>query len=127
MPKREIVPEPVVTVIDDYDGQELHPHTPPQRYRLNGRTYDLYLSDASKEAVDSFLRNLLDGAEVVRDVAPPRSGRGRSGGAATIRDGYTIQDLRKWAKANGHQVSDNRRAPSKVIEAFNAAHAPDES
>ena len=121
MPKREIIPEPVVTVIDDYDGQELHPHTPPERYRLNGRTYDLYLSDASKQAVDSFLRNLLDGAEEVRDERPTRGGA-RNGAGVAIRDGYTIQDLRAWAKENGHQVSDNRRAPSKVIQAFNAAH-----
>lgn len=121
MPKREIVPEPIVTVIDDYDGKELHPHTPPERYRINGRTYDLYLSDESKKAVDDFLRNLLDGAEEVRETDRPRRGRGGSG--VTILDGYTIQDLREWARANGHQVSDNRRAPSKVIEAFNAAHS----
>lgn len=132
MPKREIVPEPVVTVIDDYDGQELHPHTPPERYLLNGRVYDLYLSEASKKAVDDFLDRLLDGAEEVREPAPQRSTRssrpsrsGRSGRgvSVTIRDGYTIHDLRTWAKANGHEVSDNRRAPSKVIEAFNAAHS----
>ncbi len=121
MPKREIVPEPIVTVIDDYDGKELHPDTPPERYRINGRTYDLYLSDESKKIVDDFLRNLLDGAEEVRDIGPPRRRGGSS--AVTIRDGYTIQDLREWARANGHQVSDNRRAPSKVIEAFNAAHS----
>ncbi|NRQ50278.1 Lsr2 family DNA-binding protein [Aeromicrobium stalagmiti] len=125
MPKREIVPEPIVTVIDDYDGQELPPHTPPERYLLRGRTYDLYLSSASKREVDEFLDTLLDGAEEVRDVAPaPRRGRGGRGGAGvTIRDGFTIHDLREWARANGHEVSDNRRAPSKVIEAFNAAHS----
>ncbi len=120
MPKREIVPEPVVTIIDDYDGAELHPHTPAERYHLRGRTYDLYLSEASKRAVDSFLDDLLRDAEVVRDDPPrPR----RRGAAVTIRDGYTIHDLREWARANGHEVSDNRRAPSKVIEAFNAAHS----
>lgn len=121
MPKREIVPEPIVTVIDDYDGKELHPHTPPERYRLLGRTYDLYLSDDSKAAVDAFLHHLIDGAEEVRDAAAPGTRRGGSG--VSIRDGYSIQDLREWARANGHQVSDNRRAPSKVIEAFNAAHS----
>ena len=121
MPKREIVPEPIVTVIDDYDGTELHPHTPPERYLLRGRTYDLYLSEASRQAVDSFLDRLLDGAEEVRDVAPRGRG-GRAGVGVAIRDGYTIHDLREWARANGYEVSDNRRAPSKVIEAFNAAH-----
>lgn len=123
MPKREIIPEPIVTVIDDYDGKELHPDTPPERYRINGRTYELYLSDESKKIVDDFLRNLLDGAQEVRDTPAPRSGRGRGGSSVAIRDGYTIHDLREWARANGHQVSDNRRAPSKVIEAFNAAHS----
>ena len=76
MPKREIVPEPIVTVIDDYDGKELHPDTPPERYRINGRTYDLYLSDESKNTVDDFLRNLLDGAEEVRDTYSPRASAG---------------------------------------------------
>lgn len=122
MPKRKIVPEPIVTVIDDYDGKELDPDTPPERYLLRGRTYDLYLSDASKKAVDTFLDELLDGAEEVRQTAPsPR--RTRGGGGVSIRDGFTIHDLREWARANGHEVSDNRRAPSKVIEAFNAAHS----
>jgi len=77
MPKREIIPEPIVTVIDDYDGKELHPDTPPERYRINGRTYELYLSDESKKIVDDFLRNLLDGAQEIRDTPAPRSGRGR--------------------------------------------------
>jgi hypothetical protein len=121
MPKRETIPEPVVTVIDDYDGQELHPHTPPERYQINGRTYDLYLSEESKKAVDSFLRNLTDGAQEVKQERRTRGGA-RNGAGVAIKDGYTIHDLRAWAKDNGHQVSDNRRAPTKVIEAFNAAH-----
>lgn len=122
MPKREIVPDPIVTVIDDYDGSELPEHTPPERYLLNGRVYDLYLSSASKKAVDTFLADLLDGAEEVKDNAPPARRR-RGGAGVSIRDGFTIHDLREWARANGHEVSDNRRAPSKVIEAFNAAHS----
>lgn len=122
MPKRETVPEPIVTIIDDYDGKELHENTPPERYQLRGRTYDLYLSESSKQAVDSFLDELLDGAEEVREAPPVRSNRGGNRSAVNIVDGFTIHDLREWARANGHRVSDNRRAPSKVIEAFNAAH-----
>ena len=129
MPKREIVPEPIVTIIDDYDGTELHADTPAERYRINGRTYDLYLSSASKKAVDEFLSKLLDGAQEVRSSASPSRPRTapspRRGGNASTRilDGYTIHDLRAWAKDNGHEVSENRRAPKKVIEAFNAAHS----
>ena len=39
-----------------------------------------------------------------------------------IKPPHTIHDLRKWARENGHKVSPNRRAPSKVIRAFNEAH-----
>ncbi|AWB92776.1 Lsr2 family DNA-binding protein [Aeromicrobium chenweiae] len=123
MPKRKIVPDPIVTVIDDYDGSELPKDTPPERYLLNGRVYDLYLSSESKKAVDTFLSNLLDGAEEVKDSGPSPARRRRGGAGVSIREGFTIHDLREWAKANGHEVSENRRAPSKVIEAFNAAHS----
>ncbi|MCL3818858.1 Lsr2 family DNA-binding protein [Aeromicrobium wangtongii] len=123
MPKREIVPDPIITVIDDYDGKELPPDTPSERYLLRGRTYDLYLSKESKKAVDSFLDQLVDGAQEVRDTSPPSQRRRRGNGGVRIRDGFTIHDLREWARANGHEVSDNRRAPTKVIEAFNDAHS----
>ena len=112
MARQEIIQKPIVKVIDDYDGAELPENTKSVRYQFNGRTYDLYLSAASRKAVDEFISNLTEGAEEVS-----RSGRGDQ-----IKSPYTIHDLRKWAKQNDHHVSHNRRAPGKVIRAFNAAH-----
>ena len=112
MARQEIIQKPIVKVVDDYDGAELPENTKSVRYQFNGRTYDLYLSQASRKAVDDFIANLTDGAEEVS-----RSGRGDQ-----IKSPHTIHDLRKWAKENGHQVSHNRRAPGKVIRAFNDAH-----
>ena len=112
MARQEIIQKPIVKVIDDHDGAELPDNTKPVRYQFNGRTYDLYLSQASRKAVDKFISNLTGGAEEVS-----RSGRGDQ-----IKKPYTIHDLRTWAKQNGHQVSPNRRAPGKVIRAFNDAH-----
>ena len=112
MARQEIIQKPIVKVIDDYDGAELPEDTKSVRYQFNGRTYDLYLSQASRKAVDDFIANLTDGAEEVS-----RSGRGDR-----IKSPYTIHDLRTWAKEHGHQVSPNRRAPGKVIRAFNEAH-----
>jgi hypothetical protein len=42
--------------------------------------------------------------------------------APPIKAGYSLEDVRDWARKHGHAVSDNRRAPNSVIEAFNAAH-----
>ena len=112
MARQEIVQKPIVKVVDDYDGSELPDDTKAVRYQLNGRTYNLYLSDQSRQAVDDFIAKLTDGAEEVS-----RGGRGDQ-----IKAPYTIHDLRAWAKENGHQVSPNRRAPGKVIRAFNDAH-----
>ena len=113
MAKQEIIQKPIVKVIDDYDGAELPEDTRPVRYQFNGRAFDLYLSDASRKAVDAFIADLTDGADQIGSSA----GRGDR-----IKSPHTIHDLRKWARENGHKVSPNRRAPSKVIRAFNDAH-----
>ena len=65
MAKQEIIQKPIVKVIDDYDGAELPENTKPVRYQFNGRTYDLYLSDVSREAIDAFIGDLTDGAEQI--------------------------------------------------------------
>ncbi|MGA9101625.1 Lsr2 family DNA-binding protein [Aeromicrobium sp.] len=112
MARQEIIQKPIVKVVDDYDGADLPDHTKPVRYQFNGRTFDLYLSDASRKAVDAFIEDLTDGAEQI----------GSSGRGDRIKAPHTIHDLRKWARENGHKVSPNRRAPGKVIRAFNDAH-----
>ena len=111
MAKQEIVQKPIVKVIDDYDGAELPENTRPVSYQFNGRTFNLYLSAASRKAVDTFIANLIDGAE----ETGPRRGE-------QIKPPHTIHDLRKWATAKGLEVSPNRRAPNNVIRAFNDAH-----
>jgi hypothetical protein len=114
MGRKEIVQKPVVKIFDDFSGEELPETTKPVRYDFNGRAYNLYLSEKSKRTVDSFLADLTDGADEivtgVRRKAPP------------IKAGHTLEDVRAWARKNGHEVSGNRRAPNSVIDAFNNAH-----
>jgi hypothetical protein len=53
-------------------------------------------------------------------VAPAqrRGGRGRSGAG----DKQRVQEIREWARANGHQVSERGRLSAAVMEAYEAAH-----
>lgn len=112
--RKEIVQKPVVKIYDDLSGDELDQTTKPVRYDFNGRAYHLYLSPESRRTVDQFIADLTDGADEIvtgsRRKAPP------------IKAGYTLDDVRAWAREHGHDVSDNRRAPNTVIDAFNAAH-----
>jgi len=114
MGRKEIVQKPVVKIFDDLSGEELAETTKPVRYQFNDRAYNLYLSEASKRSVDQFIADLTSAADEIvtgsRRKAPP------------IKAGYSLEDLREWARANGHDVSDNRRAANSVIDAFNAAH-----
>ena len=112
MAKQEIIQKPIVKVIDDFDGAELpDEHQAGRAIEFNGRTFDLYLSAASRKSVDTFIADLIDGAE---ETGPRRGDQ--------IKSPHTIHDLRKWAKEKGYEVSPNRRAPNKVIRAFNDAH-----
>lgn len=112
--RKEIVQKPVVKIFDDLSGEELPETTKPVRYDFNGRAYNLYLSEKSKRQVDAFISDLTSGADEIvtgtRRKAPP------------IKAGHSLEDVREWARSNGHDVSDNRRAPNSVIDAFNAAH-----
>ncbi|AXT85182.1 hypothetical protein C6I20_08270 [Aeromicrobium sp. A1-2] len=65
-------------IFDDFDGALLDPETRSQRYQLNGKTYDLYLSAASKATVDAFIADLVDGAEEVKGQRQARATKGTS-------------------------------------------------
>jgi hypothetical protein len=49
--------------------------------------------------------------------AQRRAGRGRATG-----DKQRVQEIREWARANGHTVSERGRLSAAVIEAYEAAH-----
>ena len=114
MGRKEIVQKPVVQIFDDFSGTELPETTKPVRYDFNGRAYHLYLSEDSKRKVDQFIADLTYGADEIV------TGSRRK--APVIKAGHSLDDVRAWARENGHDVSDNRRAPNSVIDAFYAAH-----
>ncbi|MFC7979528.1 Lsr2 family protein [Streptomyces cinereoruber] len=104
-----------VTLVDDLDGS-----TADQTvlFALDGKTYEIDLSDAN--------------AEKLREALAPYLGAGRkvSGGRATVRrmgaakgGGQDSAAIREWARSNGHEVSDRGRVPAEVRKAYEAANA----
>lgn len=48
--------------------------------------------------------------------------RGRAGRPAGAPDRQRTQEIREWARANGHQVSDRGRIPARLVEQYEEAH-----
>jgi hypothetical protein len=49
------------------------------------------------------------------------AGRG-SGGANGSGDRQRVQEIREWARSNGHKVSERGRLSAAVVSAYEAAH-----
>lgn len=75
-----------------------------------------------------------DHAKSFRDAVSPYVGAARRAGsgagaprrARTARgatpDRQRTQEIREWARAQGHQVSDRGRIPARLFEQYDAAH-----
>lgn len=91
----------VYEYIDDMDGGLLPPDTTPLKYKIQNKTYNLYLSKKNEEKFLTFINDVIKGAEVVGSTS--NSG----GGTATKVDtyGYDFNDVRDWAVKNNKQTT----------------------
>lgn len=106
-------------LVDDIDGSVLEVgEGETVHFSLNGTSYEIDLNSAH--------------AEELRQAFEPYISAGRRGGSSgsvraasprkrTGRD-PRAGEIREWANANGHTVSERGRIPAPVLEAYNAAH-----
>ncbi|MFJ1700475.1 Lsr2 family protein [Streptomyces sp. NPDC088252] len=101
-----------ITYTDDLTGTEgdnVATHT----FALDGTTYEIDLGDGSH---DQLLKALAPFMKAGRRIK-----RSRTGAASAPARSKDSVEIRKWAKDNGHEVSDRGRVPALVREAFAAA------
>jgi hypothetical protein len=127
-PKRAVpvAPEAAVLVVDDLGGQT--PVTDQRQtvgFALDGQSYEIDLSD--QDAADFRLAlqpYVLSGRRATRRTGAPPVPRGstpvRRSTAASRQEGNAA--IRKWARANGHEVSDRGRVPMNVVQAYQASN-----
>jgi hypothetical protein len=100
------------TLIDDIDGGKA---AETIRFAIDGVEYEIDLSARNagrlRKALDEFVANgrRVGGRQVARRKQTRRS------------PGHKPQDIRDWAKANGHAVADRGAIPATLREAFYAA------
>jgi hypothetical protein len=55
-------------------------------------------------------------------AAAPRRARPAASGASSSGSRQDVQDIREWARANGHAISERGRLPGAVVAAYQQAH-----
>ncbi len=107
-----------VTLVDDIDESEA---SETVSFGLDGTQFEIDLNDAHAAQLRDALASWVGHARRAGRTAAPRKA-GRSRPAATGSDREHTQQVREWARQNGHEVSDRGRLSSKVAEAYEAAH-----
>ena len=98
-----------VRLVDDLDGSEA---AETVRIGLDGREYDIDLSEQNAEGLRKGLADFIAHARPVRGRQKPRN-------ASPARRRETAE-IRDWAIANGYTVADRGRIPGNVLDAYNA-------
>ncbi len=102
-------------LVDDLDGSTAERTV---TFSWDGHTFEIDLSKKNIAALDNALKPFVSASRRVRSAGGGRSrGPGRRV-AAGKRPG--VPDIREWARANGHEISDRGRIPVAVVEAYEA-------
>jgi Lsr2 len=104
-----------VELTDDLDGGRAEGAV---TFAWDGATYEIDLSKRNAAALEKALKPYISAA---RRVRRPTTRRG-AGSSAQRGGRHDLGEVRAWARANGHDVSDRGRISAAVTEAYDAAH-----
>jgi hypothetical protein len=108
-------------LVDDLDGTVLEPgEGETVLFSLDGIAYEIDVTDENAAELRQAFTKYVDAARRVSggSSAGARAGRGRRRSAPS----NNTSEVREWAKANGHEVSERGRISASVQEAYDAAH-----
>ncbi len=84
-------------------------------FALDGVEYEIDLSEDNITKLVAALEPFTAAGRRVRGAAKARARRRPA-------DGPSTNDVRIWARSQGHEVSDRGRIPAAVMAAYEAAH-----
>lgn len=104
-----------IVLVDDIDGETEAAGV--LQFFVDGQEYEADLSEENLDkytaVMEEYRRVMAELAEYGRPVrrqAPVKVNRGRTK--------EELNDIRRWARANGHQVNDMGRIPEKIIDLY---------
>ncbi|MBV9088357.1 MAG: Lsr2 family protein [Mycobacteriaceae bacterium] len=109
-------------LIDDLDGSEIPDGKGESiEFAFRGVSYRIDLNNANVAKLERALAPYIGSA--AKTGASRRRGRGRRNGRTDGSSKEGLSAIRTWAAKHGHTVSSRGRIPSKVVEAYQAAHS----
>jgi hypothetical protein len=106
----------VVSLVDDLDGgsadETIH-------FSLDGKHYEIDLSDKNAAALRDALNSYLDSA---RPSSGTRQKPSSTPSGRPVIDREQNQAIRDWARSQGKKVSARGRIPTEVTDAYNKTH-----
>jgi Lsr2 len=115
----------IVTLVDDLTG-EVAENISTVEFALDGRTYQLDLTDENSTKLHDVLSRYVNAARKIggRRRSGARPGRAiKASGRAPGYNRETLRSIREWAKKNGYHVSDRGRLPAEVLQAWETTQA----
>lgn len=107
--------ETIVTLNDDLDGGKADRTI---TFAIDGASYEIDLSKRNAAAFEKVLRPYVEAARKVKAPRAPRGSRQRAKSGRRT----DLAEVREWARARGHDVSDRGRLPVSVMEEYDAMH-----
>jgi hypothetical protein len=97
----------------------------PRRFSLDGKEWEIDLTDASYKRLEDALAEFIAAARPVTSGTKAKRSNTRkstTSGRSRIRNDGRAKAIRAWARDNGYEVSDKGRIAPDVIAAYDTAH-----
>ncbi|MEU6412184.1 Lsr2 family protein [Microbispora sp. NPDC046933] len=109
-----------VILVDDLDHSE-GDDVARREFPLLNRTFSIDLSDANQQRLSEALAFIEEVLENAREVKQASRSKKAADTSPRLR-GYTLTDVREWAREQGLDVPARGKMADEVIEQFIAAH-----
>ncbi len=105
----------IVETVDDLDGTVITDGSGGTvQFSLQGKSYEIDLSDENTSQLQSLLEPYIEKARQTGAIRRPS--------APTAKSASKLQDIREWARSNGHNVSERGRIAKTVQDAYASAN-----
>ena len=114
----------IVQLVSDLSGDEMQAgEGRTVEFSVDGTSYTIDLTDKEAAGFDKALAMYIEHA--TKTSGGGVAGRKRSSSGARSGSGRSkdeLANIRAWAQANGHQVSERGRIKQDVLDAYHAAN-----
>ncbi|WP_299036851.1 Lsr2 family protein [uncultured Pseudokineococcus sp.] len=107
-----------IVLTDDLDGSEA---TRTVTFAFEGASYEIDLNDEHAAAIEESFAEWIAAARRSGGRSTGSTGRSSTGRAAAGPKRTDLDDVRAWARENGHPVADRGRVKQSVLDAYDAA------